>query len=159
MKKYFVFFATVIAFSQLYINCLAQSGITDYSGERFEDADIPLVQEGINYFIRPLEDNDDSYIVMLPLSAVLYEYADVSWDEGQGRVNVTCGTLDVSMEIGNTSYIINGERARLEAAPEIINQSVYVPYTFFEKTFGFWMTDSGDGVIDLFIPSFIIENI
>lgn len=62
--------------------------------------------------------------------------AEVSWDDATRSVMVMKGSQMVTLTIGSTSATVDGEETTLAAAPQIINDSTFVPVRFLSETFG-----------------------
>jgi len=89
--------------------------------------------------------SQDRYeIKMMPLRQILtqmgYVYRDIVWNpNGEYRevILMRNGSAAITLRIGENNFQINGVMQRsLEAAPELINGSTYVPISFFNQIMG-----------------------
>lgn len=146
-------FSTNVSAFETYLDYTPDAA--DIQQDLYFNTEIPINGEDFMYYT---EDTDEGTFIMLPLREVLNDYADIYY-ETNGVITVICGTLDATFTVGDRQYVINGEKAMLDASPKIVDGITYVPATFFSNVFGFWLDETREGVIDLFMPSDIIDNI
>lgn len=86
----------------------------------------------------PYVANDRTYV---PIRALAESFsANVDWDNDARTVTVTRGDVKVVMTVGETTYTVNGEKATMDVAPEIIGDRTYVPVRFVAEALGFTVT-------------------
>ena len=103
----------------------------------FADNDrIVVVKDGIE-----LSFDTDPVIVnsrtLVPVRAIFESYgAEVYWDSGTEMVTAICGDTDIMLQIGNTEMVVNSDRIKLDAAPEIMGDRTMVPARAISEAFG-----------------------
>lgn len=122
----------------------------------YSNTEVRLDTEAIDYFTVK---SGSEEVFMLPLRAVLTDFADVRWDAATRSVYTTAGDQSVVIKISDSSYQRGAETKKMAVAPQIKNNRTYVPLSFFEDAFGFWFANKEEGVVDLFMPNAAIENI
>ncbi|MBP1760990.1 MAG: extracellular solute-binding protein family 3 [Firmicutes bacterium] len=69
--------------------------------------------------------------VMVPVRELVSALgADVSWNEGQRSVTIKQGELHITMSIGESHAVVNGNDVQMEALPVIVNGRTMVPVRF-----------------------------
>lgn len=69
--------------------------------------------------------------VMVPVRELVSAMdADVSWNEEQRSVTIKQGELQITMSIGDSHAVINGNDVQMEALPVIVNGRTMVPVRF-----------------------------
>ncbi|MDO4281074.1 MAG: copper amine oxidase N-terminal domain-containing protein [Peptococcaceae bacterium] len=101
------------------------------------DADASLGQAYINADSR----------TMVPLRVVgdALDY-ETTW-LGEGKISVTDDDLDVALEVGSTTYTVNGEAQSLRTAPAIRDGRVYLPVRDLGEIYGTVVWESGKVMI------------
>lgn len=64
--------------------------------------------------------------------------AVIDWQPkmGKGTINITLNTINILIEIGNKTAIVNGQKKTLTAPPEITGGRTFVPLRFIGEAFG-----------------------
>jgi len=73
--------------------------------------------------------------------------ADVVWNNKDQSITVTDGGTTIRMTVGDKNATVNGETVLLPEAPELINQSTFVPIAFITRALG--GEPSWDGTIGI----------
>ena len=89
---------------------------------------------------------NDQYRTMLPLRIINDTLGyDTEWQkDGQIRITDKDQKVDVTLKIGSTDYIANGEAGKFETAPTTKNNRTYLPARDFSEICGaiYWEKDS-----------------
>ena len=89
---------------------------------------------------------NDQYRTMLPLRIINDTLGyDTEWQkDGQIRITDKDQKVDVTLKIGSTDYIANGEAGKFETAPTTKNNRTYLPARDFSEIYGaiYWEKDS-----------------
>ena len=83
---------------------------------------------------------DDAWRTMVPIRALMEAFdAEVIWDEANPDVVTINYDADtqIVMNVGETSYTINGEEGEMDTVPVNNNGRVYVPVRFVAEGIGF----------------------
>ena len=64
--------------------------------------------------------------------------AKIDWQPkvGKGTINITLGTNNIMIEIGNSTALVNGAKVMLTVPPEITSGRTFVPLRFISEAFG-----------------------
>ncbi|MCK9479130.1 MAG: copper amine oxidase N-terminal domain-containing protein [Firmicutes bacterium] len=101
--------------------------------------------------------------VLVPMRKLFETFnAEVLWDEAASTVTATKGETTISLEVGNTSAVINGQAQVLDVPTQLINGRTMVPVRFVGESLGLTIdwdsqtntviitqpADTGDGIAD-----------
>ncbi|MEK8126668.1 M13-type metalloendopeptidase [Paenibacillus filicis] len=77
-------------------------------------------------------------VTLVPMRPIL-EKLDVqlNWDEASRTVSGAKDGLSLSLQIGSTDAIANGQAVKLEVAPKLIQNVTYLPLRFVAETIGY----------------------
>lgn len=83
---------------------------------------------------------------LVPLRGVFETLGfDVKWDASTNTISMNKDDLNMSLQIGNTNAIVNGENKKLAIAPKIVNGNTMVPLRFISEAAGYdvnWNSDA-----------------
>lgn len=83
---------------------------------------------------------------LVPLRGVFETLGfDVKWDASTNKINMNKDDLNMTLQIGNTNAIVNGENKKLAVPPKIINGNTMVPLRFVSEAAGYdvnWNSDT-----------------
>ncbi|MCL2047653.1 MAG: copper amine oxidase N-terminal domain-containing protein [Defluviitaleaceae bacterium] len=76
-------------------------------------------------------------VTLVPVRVITEAFgADVSWVAETREVILSYQDVEISLQIDNTSAVVNGQRQTLPLAPQIANGSTMVPLRFISANFG-----------------------
>ncbi|MWC30331.1 stalk domain-containing protein [Paenibacillus sp. MMS18-CY102] len=82
---------------------------------------------------KPLMNNGS---VLVPLRDIFERLgASVSWDQGLQTIQAQKGSTKVYLQIGNKTAYSNNQKVQLNAAPQLVNGSTFVPLRFVSEVF------------------------
>lgn len=79
----------------------------------------------------------------VPLRALAQSFgADVNWDEETGEITVEANGTNVVLEVGKTTYTVNGNEKTMDVAPELDSAAgrTLVPVRFVAEALGYTVT-------------------
>ena len=80
----------------------------------------------------------DNNRVMVPVRGLVSALgADVSWNEEQRSVTIKQGELQITMSIGKSQAVVNGNNVQMEALPVIVDGRTMVPVRFLAEELQF----------------------
>ena len=102
-----------------------------YNGEKIKFDQIPVIENGRT---------------LVPLRAIFEKIgAEVKWDENTKTVTATKDGTEISLTLGSTEAIKNGEKVTLDTAAKSVNVRTLVPVRFIADCFG--VTTDWDGTM------------
>ncbi len=102
-----------------------------YNGEKIKFDQIPVIENGRT---------------LVPLRAIFEKIgAEVKWDENTKTVTATKDGTEISLTLGSTEAIKNGEKVTLDTAAKSVNGRTLVPVRFIADCFG--VTTDWDGTM------------
>lgn len=124
------------------------------------DNSIPVIVNGeeVKFDVPPVIKNNRT---LIPVRAVLNALgADVQWDRETNTVSITKAvygeteepsTIEIKINLNNSSVTVNGEEVTLDVPPQVINNRTMVPIRFIAETFNMvvdWDRNTGAVFID-----------
>lgn len=115
-------------------------------GEKDANADtliyLPLTSSDIivNDVVKPLDSGayataGRTFVPFRALGEALG--AEVAWNSKDNSVTYRLGENNVTLTLGKTTYIVNGETKQMDVAPSVKNNRTYVPVRFVSEALGF----------------------
>jgi copper amine oxidase-like protein/Big-like domain-containing protein len=102
-----------------------------------QDSQITVVLNGRPVAFENAQPKEMNGRVLIPVRGVLEQLgAQVGWDEQSQKVMATKGNLDVQLQIGQRTALVNGESMNLDVPAQNYNGSTMVPLRFMGEALG-----------------------
>lgn len=135
-----LFAITSPAFSQPVGSAAFMIGMDEY----FVNGQVP----GVTMDARPFIENDRTFVPLRYLGNALgISDSGISWDGQDRRVDMRQGSYHLSLVVGRKEIIINGETRKIDAAPVIRENRVYIPVRYVAEALGYSVDWNAAGLV------------
>ncbi len=99
---------------------------------------------------------------MVPVRALCEIFgSDVSWDSETNAVSISKDGKYVILDIGSDNIYVNGEKKQIDCAPEIVNDTTFIPLRAVSENLGYYVYyvgATGQIIIDDIAPVINVAN-
>lgn len=113
--------------SASYLEEQAESAIIDSNGNVYRSS-VLVNGEPLAFTTRLVQGNEELWLPAKEIGTALN--ASIDWDAATKTVSLTSGGNNVTMTIGNTEALVNGQTLAMDAAPLLAGGKMLVPVAF-----------------------------
>ncbi|WP_375103466.1 stalk domain-containing protein [Paenibacillus sp. RS8] len=140
-SEYRVTSSNIEAFNTL-LEEQAESAVIDRNGNVYRSS-VQVNGEPLAFTTRLVQGNEELWLPAKEIGTALN--ASIDWDAATKTVSLTSGGNNVTMTIGNTEALVNGQTLAMDTAPLLAGGKVLVPVAFVAEHLGWNVSVEREG--------------